>query len=194
MNLIFATHNQHKAKELKAILPEGYSLQSLTELGMHEDIPETGTTLEENALIKARYLYQHKGEACFADDTGLEVEALDGAPGVYSARYAGEEADAAANIQKLLEALGEKLDRQARFRTVIAYIDERGQKHLFEGVVKGRITITEQGSDGFGYDPVFQPEGYHQTFAQMSASEKNEISHRGKAVRQFIRFLRDQKS
>lgn len=194
MNLIFATHNTHKTAELRKIIPEGYTIKSLSELGLYEDIPETGSTLEENALIKARYLYTKSKQPCIADDTGLEVKALGGAPGVYSARYAGEKATFQDNTDKLLTALKNELDREARFRTVIAYIDENAGEHLFEGIVNGRITTTEKGEEGFGYDPVFQPEGYQQTFAQMSASEKNEISHRAKAVRSFIRFLHGQKS
>ncbi len=194
MKLTFATHNENKAFELKNLVPERYQLQTLGELGMHEDIPETGSSLEENALIKARYYHGKTGEPCIADDTGLEVAALQGAPGVYSARYAGEAATSQDNVTKLLSELKERLDREARFRTVIAFIDHDGREYLFEGIVKGRITTTARGEKGFGYDPVFQPEGYPLTFAQMDAAEKNEISHRGKAVRQFIRFLQEQKS
>lgn len=187
--LIFATHNANKAKEIKQLLPHGYTLESLDDIGLHDDIPETGTTLEENALIKARYVYQKTGKACFADDTGLEVDSLDGAPGVYSARYAGEKATYQDNVIKLLEALGSETNRDAQFRTVIAHINEDGNEELFDGIAEGTITAAQLGEEGFGYDPIFLPKGHNQTFAEMDSASKNAISHRGRAFEKFIQAL-----
>ena len=187
--LVFATHNTHKLREVRAMLPDGLKLVGLTDLGRTDPLPETSDTLEGNALQKARYVKEHYGYDCFADDTGLEVDALHGAPGVYSARYAGEDCDSAANVRKLLAALDGMADRRARFRTVIAFVTDGGQEHLFEGEVGGHIATEEHGAGGFGYDPIFTPDGYDRTFAQLSADEKNAISHRGRAVRRFVDFL-----
>ena len=188
MRLVFATHNQHKVAELAALLPSGIELISLDEAGISDEIVENGATLEDNALIKARYVHKRLGLPCFADDTGLEVEALGGAPGVRSARYAGEPVSHDRNIDKLLSQMQGVANRQARFRTVIALIC-KGQEYLFEGIVEGVITTTRQGSEGFGYDPVFLPNGFNRTFAQMSLERKNSISHRGRAVDKLIAFL-----
>ncbi len=187
--LIFATHNQNKTDEIRAILPQ-YNLQSLADISFTDEIEETGKTLKENALIKAQTIFDKLGKACFADDTGLEVDALNGAPGVYSARYAGNEADSEKNMTKLLAELANKDDRSAAFKTVIAYIDAAGASHLFEGTVEGEIVFEKMGDSGFGYDPIFKPAGYEQTFAQMTPIQKNEISHRSRAVALFISFLR----
>lgn len=189
MKILFATNNAHKLAEVEAVLGEGYRLLTPRDCGITEEIPETQPTLEGNALQKARYLYQRTGLDCFADDTGLEVEALDGAPGVRSARYATDGHDFAANNRLLLRNLEGQENRRARFRTVIALI-LRGEEHLFEGIVQGRIIDRETGSEGFGYDPLFIPDGCEQTFAQMSADEKNALSHRGRAVRRLAEFLR----
>lgn len=194
MKLLFATHNPHKAKEIRDIfLSSGSALEitSLVELGDMEEIVESGDTLVENALIKAREGYARHGLDCFADDTGLEVEALNGRPGVYSARYAGLECRAEDNIQKLLGELQGIQNRSARFRTVVALILD-GKEHLFEGVVNGQIIDHKTGAEGFGYDPIFQPNGYSITFGEMSESEKNKISHRGMAIQKLIAFLKNQ--
>lgn len=187
--LIFATHNPNKAEEIQEMLPE-FAVQSLADIDFANEIPETGDTLEENALIKARTIFGKTNKACFADDTGLEVEALDGAPGVYSARYAGDEADPEKNMTKLLKELEGKSFRNAAFRTVIAYIDAAGKQQLFEGSVSGEILEERTGEGGFGYDPIFKPMGYDQSFAEMTPIQKNEISHRGRAVKRFVEFLR----
>ena len=189
MKLVFATNNQHKLEEIRKILQPKFEIVSLNEIGCHTDIPETGSTLEENALIKARYVFDNYGLDCFADDTGLEVEALNGAPGVYSARYAGDGHDSAANRRKLLKDMNCQTDRRARFRTVICLI-ENGEEHLFEGEVKGQILDEERGSFGFGYDAVFMPDEYDRTFAELGETVKNKISHRAKAVEQLCRYLR----
>ena len=186
--IVFATNNAHKLSEVKAVLGDGYELVTLREVGITEDIPETGATLDENASIKARYVYERTGLDCFADDTGLEVEALGGAPGVHSARYATDGHDFAANNRLLLKNLEGKTNRQARFRTVIALI-LGGKEHLFEGIVEGVIDTKENGTEGFGYDPLFLPEGSSRSFAEMTAEEKNAISHRGRAVRKLVDFL-----
>lgn len=186
--LIFATHNANKASEVKALLPH-LEVKSLSEIGFHDDIPETGTRLEENALIKARTIHKATGKACFADDTGLEVEALGGAPGVYSARYAGEEANSENNMDKLLADLDAMTNRNAQFRTVIAYINNEGHEKLFEGLVQGQILRARQGGEGFGYDPIFLPEGENQSFAEMTAEQKNSMSHRGRAMRKLVEYL-----
>lgn len=189
--IIFATNNKHKKDEVSHLLP-GFEVLTLSEIGISEDIPETGETLEENALIKANFVFEKTGLDCFADDTGLEVEALGGKPGVYSARYAGEPADPQANIDKLLAELKDIENRKARFRTVIALI-QNGEPVFIEGIVNGRIIECRSGASGFGYDPVFIPDGYAQTFAQMSLEEKNKISHRGKATRKLVEFLNSSK-
>ena len=187
--LVFASNNAHKLSEIRAILGDRIEIISLSDLQCHEEIPETADTLEGNALIKARYVWEHYGLYCFADDTGLEVEALDGAPGVYSARFAGEHASFEDNVSLLLERLsGVAAPRRARFRTVIALIDEYGT-HLFEGSVDGEITLERSGNHGFGYDPIFRPEGREETFAQLTEQEKNSMSHRGRAVQQLVRYL-----
>lgn len=186
--LVFATNNLHKLEEVRHIASEKVRIVSLSEINCHDDIPETADTLEGNALIKARYIRDHYGCDCFADDTGLEVEALGNAPGVYSARYAGPGHDAEANIQKLLLQMEGKTNRKARFRTVVALILD-GQEHLFEGVINGEITTEKQGDSGFGYDPVFRPDGYPLTFAELGNDIKNRISHRALAVSKLADFL-----
>ena len=178
---VFATNNIHKLREVAAIVGHQIELLSLNDIGCHDDIPETSDTLEGNALLKARYVYERYHTNCFADDTGLEVEALGGAPGVYSARYAGEGHNSEENIKKLLHELEGKDNRKARFRTVFALIIN-GKEHLFEGIVRGEIIARKRGTSGFGYDPVFVPEGFTQTFAEMSDGQKNKISHRALAV------------
>lgn len=188
MKLVFATNNKHKLEEMRAILGGKVELLSLTDIDCHDDIPETADTLEGNALIKARYIYDKYGCSCFADDTGLEVDALDGAPGVYSARYAGENNDSEANMRKLLHNLTGKSERSAQFRTVIALIIE-GEEFLFDGIVRGRISEERMGSAGFGYDPIFIPDGYEESFAQMAAEQKNAISHRSRAAAALNEYL-----
>ena len=187
--LVFASNNAHKLSEIRAILGDRIEIISLSDLQCHDEIPETADTLEGNALIKARYVWEHYGLYCFADDTGLEVEALGGAPGVYSARFAGEHASFEDNVCPLLERLsGVAAPRRARFRTVIALIDEYGT-HFFEGSVDGEITLERSGDHGFGYDPIFRPEGREETFAQLTEQEKNSMSHRGRAVQKLVRYL-----
>lgn len=187
--LVFASNNAHKLSEIRAILGDRIEIISLSDLQCHDEIPETADTLEGNALIKARYVWEHYGLYCFADDTGLEVEALGGAPGVYSARFAGEHASFEDNVSLLLERLsGVAAPRRARFRTVITLIDEYGT-HFFEGSVDGEITLERSGDHGFGYDPVFRPEGREETFAQLTEQEKNSMSHRGRAVQKLVRYL-----
>ena len=188
MNLVFASNNKNKIKEIQSILPETIKILSLEEIGCHEEIPETADTIEGNAILKANYVTEKYGYDCFADDTGLEVTALNGEPGVYSARYAGEQRDANDNMKKLLEALSGKSDRSAQFKTVIA-LNLKGKQSLFTGIAKGTITLNKTGNQGFGYDPIFQPENYSETFAELSSEVKNKISHRGKATRQLIDFL-----
>ena len=187
--LVFASNNAHKLSEIRAILGDRIEIISLSDLQCHDEIPETADTLEGNALIKARYVWEHYGLYCFADDTGLEVEALGGAPGVYSARFAGEHASFEDNVSLLLERLsGVAAPRRARFRTAIALIDEYGT-HFFEGSVDGEITLERSGDHGFGYDPIFRPEGREETFAQLTEQEKNSMSHRGRAVQKLVRYL-----
>lgn len=188
MKLIFATNNAHKLAEVQAVLGEGYELVTPRQMGITEEIPETASTLEGNARQKARYLYERTGLDCFADDTGLEVDALDGAPGVHSARYATDGHDFEANTRLLLRNMEGKEDRRARFRTAIILI-EGGEEHLFEGIVEGRIIDHESGEEGFGYDPLFVPDGFDRTFAEMTAEEKNAVSHRGRAVRKLVAYL-----
>lgn len=186
--LVFATHNAHKVDEVRAILPASVELVGPAALGCHDEIPETGNTLIDNALQKVQYIHDRFGIDCFADDTGLEVEALDGAPGVYSARYAGEPADFAKNRAKLLAALTGISNRRAQFRTVVSLI-LNGKTYFFEGIVKGRIIAEERGVGGFGYDSVFVPDGYDKTFAELPAAVKNSISHRARAMEQLNNFL-----
>lgn len=188
--LVFATHNSHKASEINNLLGGLYEIRELDAIGITEDIPENGDTLEANARQKARYVYDRTGLDVFADDTGLEVEALGGRPGVYTARYAGEECDSVKNMKKLLAELEGQSNRRARFRTVICLIIG-GVEHLFEGVVNGTITNSFSGTEGFGYDPVFMPDGQNRTFAEMPLSEKNKISHRGLAVGKLVNFLQN---
>lgn len=188
MKIVFATHNAHKVSEVQAVLGSEYQLVTATEAGITEEIPETQPIIEGNALQKARYVYEHTGLNCFADDTGLEVEALNGAPGVYSARYAGEHVSYADNNVLLLKNLAGCENRKARFRTVIALIVD-GKEYLFEGRVEGAIATEPHGEGGFGYDPLFVPEGSQLTFAEMSSEAKNKISHRGRAVAKLVAFL-----
>ncbi len=188
--IIFATNNAHKLSEVQAVLGEEFTLVTLRECGITEDIPETADTLEKNALQKARYVFEKTGADCFADDTGLEVDALNGAPGVHSARYATDGHDFAANNRLLLKNLEGVTERTARFRTVIALI-LGGKEYTFEGRVEGTIAEEECGAEGFGYDPLFVPSGEIITFAQMSAEAKNAISHRGRAVAELVKFLKN---
>ena len=185
---VFATNNAHKLEEVTAILGEKIELLSMKDIHCHADIPETADTLEGNALLKARYIFENYNMDCFADDTGLKVEALNGAPGVYSARYAGDAHNSEANMRKLLQVMEGIENRKAQFRTVFALIIN-GKEHLFEGIVKGEITKHRCGSSGFGYDPVFIPEGYTQTYAEMGNTLKNKISHRGLATNKLCNFL-----
>lgn len=186
--IVFATNNAHKLEEVTPLLAKKYAVLSLSDIKCTEDIPETADTLEGNALLKAQYIFKRYGKNCFSDDTGLEVEALDNAPGVYSARYAGKEKSAEANMNKLLSELKGKENRKAQFRTAVALILD-GKEYLFEGIVKGKIIDNKRGEEGFGYDPIFIPEGYTQTFAELPLSEKNKISHRARAVEKLILFL-----
>ena len=198
MKIVFATNNQHKLSEVRQILGDSIEVLSLNDIGCHEDIPETGTTLEANALQKAQYIFDHYHIDCFADDTGLEVDALGGAPGVYSARYAAVgcaatssqpiDHDSEANMTRLLNELGENNNRHARFRTVIALI-QQGELHEFEGIVNGQIIRERRGGEGFGYDPIFQPDGYDQTFAELGTEVKNHISHRARATQKLADYL-----
>ena len=187
--IIFATNNAHKLSEVQALLGDKFHLVTLRDCGITEEIPETAATLEGNASQKSHYLYERVGKNCFADDTGLEVEALGGEPGVRSARYATDGHDFEANNRLLLKNLEGVTNRKARFRTVISLI-LNGEEHLFEGIVEGRITESAAGCGGFGYDPLFVPDGYDCTFAEMSADEKNAISHRGRAVQKLVEFLK----
>lgn len=187
--IVFATNNAHKMEEVAAMLGGEYRLVTLRECGITEEIPENEPTIEGNALQKARYVHERTGADCFADDTGLEVDALGGAPGVHSARYATDGHDFEANMRLLLRNMEGKSDRRTRFRTVIALILD-GEEYVFEGVVEGRITEQPAGDHGFGYDPVFVPEGETETFAEMAPERKNAISHRGRAVRRFADFMR----
>lgn len=187
--LVVATNNAHKLEEISAILGNEMELLSLKDIHCNADIPETADTLEGNARQKAMYIHENYGMDCFADDTGLEVEALNGAPGVFSARYAGDGHDSEANMQKLLKELEEKENRKAQFRTAICLIME-GKEYLFEGIVKGHIIEEKRGGAGFGYDPIFVPEGYNQTFAELGNDVKNTISHRARAVEKLCTFLK----
>ncbi|MBO5249150.1 MAG: non-canonical purine NTP diphosphatase [Muribaculaceae bacterium] len=186
--IVFATNNAHKLSEIRSILGDEYEILSLRDINCDVDIPETASTLEGNAEIKVRYIKEHFGYDCFADDTGLEVDALNGAPGVFSARYAGPEHDSLKNMNLLLKNMSDKTDRKARFRTVIALLIDN-QLTLMDGVVEGEITLQPQGDNGFGYDPIFSPEGFDVTFAQMDSSIKNKISHRARATENLIEYL-----
>lgn len=188
--LVFATNNKHKLEEVRSVLHNQMEILSLHEIGCDADIPETAATLEGNALLKARYVYENFGYDCFADDTGLEVNALNGEPGVYSARYAGENHDAQLNMEKLLLNMLDKTDRSAQFRTVIALIED-GNTQYFEGIIRGEIIREKKGNTGFGYDPVFVPEGFTKTFAELGADVKNKISHRALAVEQLLNYLKN---
>ncbi len=188
MKIFFATNNTHKLEEVKAMMPRGIELCGMDELDLQEEIPETHDTLEENALQKARFIHEKFGVNCFADDTGLEVDVLEGRPGVHSARYAGDQKDSNANTQKLLNELKDKKNRKARFRTVIALILDN-EEILFNGIAEGEIIDEKRGNEGFGYDPVFVPAGYTQTFAEISLDEKNKISHRYKATNMLAEYL-----
>lgn len=188
MKLVFATNNKNKLKEVKALMPSHIQLVSLTDINCHEDIPETSNTIEGNALIKANYVKENYGLYCFADDTGLEVESLNNEPGVYSARYAGPENNADANMNKLLANLETKQNRNAQFKTVVALTLPEGCQ-LFTGICEGEITQDKRGEDGFGYDPIFQPKGVDKTFAEMTLKQKSDIGHRGKAIKMLIEFL-----
>ena len=212
MKIVFATNNEHKLSEIRAILGPSFEVVSLADIGCHEDIPETGQTLEENALMKAEYIYNKYHLSCFADDTGLEVEALNGAPGVYSARYAamattvpagspaGISHDSEANMTRLLRELANNNNRKARFRTVIALIEKKDVcpcgctsikvVHQFEGIVNGEITQEKSGAEGFGYDPIFRPDGYDKTFAELGLDIKNQISHRARATQKLAEYLK----
>ncbi len=192
MELIFATNNQHKLNEIRAILGPEYYLRSLKDIGFADDIEENATTFEGNALLKATHIYSIYNTPCFSDDSGLEVEALDWAPGVYSARYAGEHGNHARNMDRLLSELQGQKNRKAQFRTVICYIDSVGRTHYFEGVIHGVISEVKRGTNGFGYDPLFIPDGHSSTFAEMTDTQKNHISHRAIAVRKFSDFLKQQ--
>ncbi len=189
MQLVFASNNKNKIQEIQQLLPSSIKILSLEEIGCFEDIPETSNTIEGNAILKANYVTENFGYDCFADDTGLEVEILNGEPGVYSARYAGEQKNAEDNMNKLLFELNGKSNRNAQFKTVIA-LNLNGSQQIFEGIAKGSITSEKKGTDGFGYDPIFLPKGYTSTFAQLSLKEKSKISHRGKATRSLIAFLK----
>ncbi|MFC0777967.1 non-canonical purine NTP diphosphatase [Flavobacterium sp. HJSW_4] len=188
MNLVFASNNKNKIAEIQSMLPENIKILSLEDINCLEDIPETADTIEGNAILKADYVTQKYGYDCFADDTGLEVNALNGEPGVYSARYAGEQKNADDNMNKLLNALENKEDRSAQFKTVIT-LNLEGKQYLFTGIAKGEITPVKTGTNGFGYDPIFKPENFDETFAQLPLETKNTIGHRGKAVKQLIDFL-----
>ena len=213
MKIVFATNNEHKLSEIRSILGESIEVLSLKDIGCDVDIPETGTTLEENAMQKAQYVYDNYHIDCFADDTGLEVDALHGAPGVYSARYASMASqtsststpashDSEANMVRLLRELGNNNNRRARFRTVIALIQKKNvcpcgctaikEIHQFEGIVEGQIICERRGGEGFGYDPIFQPDGYDKTFAELGMDIKNHISHRARAVQKLAEFLKSQ--
>ncbi len=191
MKLVFASNNKNKIQEIQALVPNTFQILSLEEIGCTEDIPETADTIEGNAILKANYVTEKYGYDCFADDTGLEVSALNGAPGVYSARYAGEQKDANDNMDKLLSELKDKSNRKANFKTVIA-LNLNGKQNLFTGIINGKIIEEKIGNNGFGYDPIFVADGYEKTFAELSMEEKSTISHRGIAVKELILFLQKQ--
>ncbi|MEA9412013.1 non-canonical purine NTP diphosphatase [Flavobacterium sp. PL02] len=188
MDLVFASNNKNKILEIQSILDGSIKILSLEDIGCHEDIPETADTIEGNAILKADYVTKKYGYDCFADDTGLEISALNGEPGVYSARYAGEQRNSDDNMNKVLNGLNNVSNRKAHFKTVIV-LNLNGKQHLFTGIADGSITQDKKGDQGFGYDPIFQPEGYEETFAELPLTVKNKISHRGKATQQLIDFL-----
>jgi XTP/dITP diphosphohydrolase len=190
VTLVFATHNQHKLQEVATKTGDRLLLQSLTDINCHDDIEENGTTFQANASIKSHYIFNKYQLNCFGDDSGLEIEALNNEPGVYSARYAGEHGNHEANMNKVLQNLEDVTNRKARFRTVISLL-WNGQEHFFDGTVNGTIRTERAGTDGFGYDPIFEPEGYHITFAEMTMEEKNRISHRAIAMEKLIAFLKE---
>jgi XTP/dITP diphosphohydrolase len=190
MKIVFASNNKNKIQEIQSMLPDTIQIVSLESIGCYEEIPETAKTIEVNAILKANYITQKYGFDCFADDTGLEVEALNGEPGVYSARYAGEQRNADDNMNKLLEELLDKPNRNAQFKTVIA-LNLKEKQYLFEGIASGEITLEKKGTGGFGYDPIFKPTNYDETFAELSLAVKNEISHRGKATKALLEFLQN---
>lgn len=190
MELVFATHNQNKFEEVQVLMPKHIKLLSLNMINCFDEIEETGITLEKNAQLKADFVTKNYGYSCFSDDTGLLVDTLNGAPGVYTARYGGPEKDANANMNKLLTELKESKNRKAHFKTVIS-LNLNREKHVFNGIVKGTIAYKKSGQKGFGYDPVFIPKGYNKTFAELPLSTKNKISHRGKAIRKLIAFLNE---
>lgn len=192
MRIVFATNNEHKLDEIKKISKGQLHILSLSDINCHDEIPETGNTLKENALIKAQFVKDKYGIDCFADDTGLEVEALSGAPGIYSSRYAGPNGDSEDNMQKLLQDLQEKENRSAQFRTVIALI-LNGKEHYFEGIISGEIVPQKEGTNGFGYDPIFRPVGYDKTFGELPQEIKNTLSHRAIATQKLVTFLLQQK-
>lgn len=191
MKLVFASNNKNKIQEIQALIPKNIQIVSLEDIGCTEDIPETADTIEGNAILKANYVTEKYGYNCFADDTGLEVDALNGAPGVYSARYAGEQKDANDNMDKLLSELEDKSNRKANFKTVIA-LNLNGKQNLFTGIINGKIIEEKIGTNGFGYDPIFVADGYEKTFAELTMEEKSTISHRGIAVKELILFLQKQ--
>ena len=191
MKLVFASNNKNKIKEIQLLVPASIEIVSLEDIGCTEDIPETADTIEGNAILKANYVTEKYGYNCFADDTGLEVDALNGAPGVYSARYAGEQKDANDNMDKLLDELKDKSNRKANFKTVIA-LNLNGKQNLFTGIINGKIIEEKIGTNGFGYDPIFVADGYEKTFAELTMEEKSTISHRGIAVKELILFLQKQ--
>lgn len=190
--LVFVTNNKHKLAEIYAMLNNKIQISSLKDINCDVNIPETGNTIAENALLKAEYVYKNYQLNCFADDTGLEIEAIDGAPGVYSARYAGIDQNSEANVKKVLAELKGKKNRDAQFRTVISLIID-GKETLFEGIIKGKIIEEKRGNSGFGYDPIFMPDGYDKTFAELGEEIKNKISHRALAIKQLCKFLNDLK-
>ena len=190
MKIVFASNNKNKIHEIQSMLPESIQIVSLESIGCFEEIPETADTIEGNSILKANFITQKYGFDCFADDTGLEVDSLDGQPGVYSARYAGEQRNADDNMNKLLEQLLDKPNRNAQFKTVIA-LNLKGKQHLFTGIASGEITLEKMGTGGFGYDPIFKPTGFENTFAELSLEVKNEISHRGKATKALLEFLKN---
>ena len=192
MKIVFATNNKHKLEEIKKISKGQLEILSLSDINCQEDIPETGDTLKENALIKAQFVKERFGLDCFADDTGLEVEALNNAPGIYSSRYAGPKCDPDDNMQKLLDDLKDNESRKAQFRTVIALIFN-GEEHYFEGIIRGEIIQQKEGENGFGYDPIFKPTGYNKTFGELSDEIKNSLSHRAIATKKLVAFLLKQK-
>jgi len=190
MKIVFASNNKNKIQEIQSLLPDSIQLLSLESIGCFEEIPETAETIEGNAILKANFITEKYGFDCFADDTGLEVDSLEGQPGVYSARYAGEQRNADDNMNKLLEELMLKPNRKAQFKTVIA-LNFQGKQFLFKGICSGEITLEKKGSSGFGYDPIFKPSGYENTFGELSLEVKNEISHRGKATKALLEFLKN---